>query len=120
MGGIFSSDLNIKVQGVKLPAKVLKAVPKIDARSMSAKSALPKLRSALADASGKVDVLQPATATLQQDIDSLTRKKQMIDKVLKEAVDSKSKYTTNLAALAQLSGGAGTDALGTLLKNVRS
>lgn len=116
MGNLWSSDLNIKVDGVKLPAKVLKAIPKVDARGMTAEKAVPLLRNALADASSKVEVLQPASTTLQKDIDVLTRKKQMLNKVLKEAVDSREKYTKNISSLAQLSGGAGSNALGALLK----
>ena len=116
MGQLFSSDLEISVQGVRLPAKVLKAIPKIDARTMPAKKAVPKLRNALANASTKVAVLQPASTALQQDIDTLTRKKQTIDRVLREATDSKAKYTQNIASLSQLSGGAGSNALSTLLK----
>ena len=116
MGGIFSSDLEISVQGVRLPKRILKATPKVDARAMPAKKAVPKLRKALEDATSKVDILQPASTALQQDIDTLARKKSTIDRVLREAADSKKKYTQNIASLAQLSGGAGTNALNTLLK----
>ena len=118
MGALFSSDVTIKVQPIKLPGKVLKGVPKVDARTMSSKKAVPKLRGALLDATKKIDVLQPASTTLQQQIETLTRKKQMVNKVLEEASVSRNRYSSNIEALAKLSGGAGSEALGTLLKKL--
>ena len=115
MGGVFSSDLEISVKGVKLPKAVLKATPIVDAKSMRANKAVPQLRGALADASNKVKILQPASITLESDIATLTNKKQKINQVLAAATASQTKYSSDLAALASLSGGAGTNALGTLL-----
>ena len=80
---------------------------------------MPKLRNALANATDKIKVLQPASTTLDSDIATLTNKKQKINQVLQEATVSQQKYGSNLAALAALSGGAGTNALGTLLESKR-